>query len=375
MSHDHDHDHDHEHGHDHPHDHHRRDHGHHYHHPGHLPRRTVIAAGLALPAVLAAAEARAQAYVDVLADKARAFAAMLDPMQRRVALYAFDAPARFDWHYVPRSRPGLAFRGMTPDQRRAADGLLRAVLSEEGYKRVEGVRLILENILRGDSTSGFRDPGNYAFALFGTPGAYPWGMRFEGHHLALNFTFPAPGKASATPSFWGANPAEVRRGQHQGFRLLGPQTDAAFALVRSLDQGQRGQAMIGDRSLGEIVAGPGRADELKTPRGLAYAQMTESQKNQAIAVIEGMMTPLHAEFRAQQVRRLRESGLEGLRFAWAGTTADRGAYYFRLHGPVALVEFDNTQDDANHIHSLWRDLVADWGDDALAAHYRSGHKP
>lgn len=373
MSHDHEHDHD----QPHDHDHHHHDHAHpHGHHRGlRLTRRTTIAGGLALPALLTAAEARALAFVDALAERARAFAAMLDPMQRRVALYAFDAPARFDWHYVPRSRPGLAFRGMTPDQRRAADGLLRAVLSDEGYKRVEGVRLVLENILRGDSSSRFRDPDNYAFALFGTPGTYPWGMRFEGHHLALNFTFPALGKASATPSFWGANPAEVRRGQHQGFRLLGPQTDAAFALVRSLDQGQRGQAMIGDRSLGEIVAGPGRADELKAPRGLAYARMTESQKNQAIAVIEGMMTPLHAEFRAQQVRRLRESGLDGLRFAWAGSTADRGAYYFRLHGPVALVEFDNTQDDANHIHSLWRDLTADWGDDVLAAHYRSGHKP
>lgn len=375
MSHDHDHDHDHEH--DHPHDHsHGHGHGHsHHHHHGHLPRRAVLAGGLVLPAILAAAEARAQAYVDALADRARAFAAMLDPMQRRVALYAFDAPARFDWHYVPRSRPGLAFRGMTPEQRRAADGLLRAVLSEEGYRRVEGVRLVLENILRGDSSSGFRDPENYAFALFGTPGAYPWGMRFEGHHLSLNFTFPAPGKASATPSFWGANPAEARRGPHQGFRLLGPQTDAAFALVRSLGQDQRGQAVIGDRSLGEIVAGPGRADELKAPRGLAYAQMTEAQRNQAVAVIEGMMTPLHAEFRAQQAQRLRQSGLDGLRFAWAGSTADKGAYYFRLHGPITLVEFDNTQDDANHIHSLWRDLAADWGDDALAAHYRSGHKP
>jgi len=103
--------------------------------------------------------------------------------------------------------------------------------------------------------------------------------------------------------------------------------------------------------------------------------LTEPQRNQAIQVIEGMMAPLHAEFRAQQAQRLRESGLDQLRFAWAGTTDSKGAYYFRLHGPITLVEFDNTQDDANHIHSLWRDLAADWGDDALAQHYQSGHKP
>ncbi|MCK6449863.1 MAG: DUF3500 domain-containing protein [Alphaproteobacteria bacterium] len=295
-------------------------------------------------------------------------------MQRRAGLYPFDAPARLDWHYVPRSQPGLALRGMNAEQRGAAEALLRAVLSEEGHTRFEGVR-VLESILRGDSQSGFRDPENYALALFGTPGAHPWGFRLEGHHLSLSFTFPAPDRASATPAFWGANPAEVRGGPHAGMRLLGRQTGAAFALARSMDDRQRAEAVIADRSLGDIVAGPGRGDELKEARGLAYARMTEAQRNQAIAVIEGMMAPLNGEFRALKVRRLRESGLEAMRFAWAGGMESGRAYYFRLHGPITLVEFDNTQNDANHIHSLWRDLAADFGGDALGVRYRDGHKP
>jgi len=372
----HDHDHDHEHSHDHGHDHH---HGHApVAHPqrGHA-RRRILAAGAALPVALIAGRASAQRFVGEVGARAGAFAAMLDPAQRRAAVYRFEGKERTDWHFVPRSRPGLPFKSMTAPQREAAWMLLRAVLSDEGYQRIEGVRVILEGILRGDSGSGsgFRDPDNYAVAIFGQPGAFPWGFRFEGHHLSLSFTFPAADKASATPTFWGANPAEVRRGQHQGFRLLGRQTDAAFALVRSLDQAQRGEAVIGDRSLGDIVAGPGRGDALKAPRGVALQRMAEPQRNQAIAVVEGMMAPLNAEFRAQQERRLREAGLDALRFAWAGASDGKGAYYFRLHGPITLVEFDNTQDDANHIHSLWRDLAGDWGNDALAAHYQLGHKP
>lgn len=380
MSHDHEHDHDHAGDDGHGDDHHP---GHHHHAAplgpkvrGHgIARRRILAAGAALPVALTGGRASAQRFVGAVGARAAAFAATLDANQRRSAVYPFDGQTRFDWHYVPRSRPGLPFKAMNARQREAAQALLRTVLSDEGYQRIESIRLILENILRGDSSSSFRDPDNYALALFGAPDAFPWGFRFEGHHLSLNFTFPAPDKASATPAFWGANPAEVRRGQNQGFRLLGAQTDAAFALLRSLDAAQRGEAVIGDRSLGDIVAGPGRGDELRQPRGVAYARLADAQRNQVIAIVEGMMGMLNAELRALQDKRLREAGLDALRFAWAGAMESGRPYYFRLHGPITLVEFDNTQDDANHIHSLWRDLASDWGDDALGAHYQSGHKP
>jgi hypothetical protein len=354
--------HDHEYGHNH-------DHGH-----GRLvTRRRVLAGAAASPLALMAGTAGAQEFIADLAAQAGRFAASLDAPKRSRALYAFDAEARTDWHYVPRSRPGLPFRDMTSEQRAAATGLLRAVLSEEGYARVEGVR-VLEAVLRGESQSSFRDPDNYALALFGDPRGFPWGFRFEGHHLSLSFTFPAPGRASATPAFWGANPAEVRGGPHRGMRLLAQQTDAAFALVRSLDDTQRREAVIADRAPGDVVAGPGRADALKQPSGLALARLSGAQRNQAMAVIEGMLAPLNAEFRALQTQRLLEAGIDALRFAWAGGMAAGEGHYFRLHGPVTLVEFDNTQDGANHIHSLWRDLAADFGADVLGQHYRSGHK-
>lgn len=357
--------HDHDHSHDHS----------HYHGHGHLvTRRHVLAGAASVPVVLMAGGAAAQAFIGEIERRAKNFAGLLDASQRRNAVYAFDAAQRTDWHYVPRSRPGLPFKSMAAEQRAAAVDLLRATLSDEGHARIEGVR-VLEAILRGDSQSGFRDPDNFAVAIFGEPGVHPWGFRFEGHHLSLNFTFPAPGKASATPAFWGANPAEVRGGQHRGMRLLGAETDAAFALVRSLDDGQRKEAVIAERALGDIVAGPGRGDELKQPRGVAFQRLTDAQRNQALAVIEGMLKPLNAEFRALQTQRLREAGLDAIRFAWAGAMAPGQGHYFRLHGPVTLIEFDNTQDGANHIHSLWRDLAADFGADALGAHYKTGHKP
>ncbi len=361
----HDHDHDHDHSHD-------RGHGH-----GHgalVTRRRVLAGAVSVPVVLMAGGAQAQAFIAELERRARTYAGLLDAPQRRSAVYPFASDARTDWHYVPRSRPGLPFKSMTAQQRAAVVALLRATLSDEGYARIEGVR-VLESVLRGDSQSSFRDPDNYVVALFGEPGVHPWGFRYEGHHVSLNFTFPAPGKASATPAFWGANPAEVRGGQHRGMRLLGAETDAAFALVRSLDPAQRTEAVIAERALGDIVAGPGRGDELKQPRGVAFARLAETQRNQALAVIEGMLKPLNAEFRALQTQRLSEAGLDALRFAWAGAMTPGQGHYFRLHGPVTLIEFDNTQDGANHIHSLWRDLAADFGADALGQHYRTGHKP
>jgi hypothetical protein len=290
--------------------------------------------------------------------------ASLDERRRSAAVVAFTDAEREDWHYVPRSRRGLALRDMAEAQRTRAMALLEAGLGSGGVTRVQGVRH-LEGILR-QREGTWRDPDNYALLVAGTPGAFPWGWRFEGHHLSLNFAFPAPGRIAVTPAFWGANPARTT----DGMRLMGAVEDLGRGLIRGLPEAQRRAATIGGRSLGDIVAGPGRERDLGEPHGIPLSDMDDGARNRAFAIVDGFLAALAPDIAAVQRQRVHEANAATLRFAWAGPLEDNRACYFRLHGAVTLVELDNTQNDANHIHSVWRDLVADFGRDALADHYR-----
>ena len=373
---DHAHDDDHERGdvgNDHPHLH--RHHGHHHHphaphgHPARAPtRRDVLAAGAGLLAPLVALPAEAQ-IVERMARAALDWLASLDERRREKAVVAFGEDERENWHYVPRSRRGLALRDMSDAQRTRAMALLESGLGSGGVTRVQGVRR-LEGILR-QSEGNWRDPDNYALCLFGSPGTHPWGWRFEGHHLSLNFTVLAPDKIAVTPAFWGANPARAP----DGFRLIGAIEDLGRSLIRALPDTQRSAATIGNRSLGDIVAGPGRERELGAPRGVALAEMDEAARQRAFAIIDRFLEALAPELAAVQRRRVFETGATNLRFAWAGPLEDGRACYFRVHGAVTLVELDNSQNNANHVHSVWRDLAADFGHDTLADHYhRKQHR-
>jgi len=309
-----------------------------------------------------------------LRAQAAAFLATLTAEQRRAARFAIDSPERVDWHYVPRARRGIALRSMDARQRAAAHALLRAALSDAGYRKATGI-FALESVLRRIETFSFnRDPDNYAWTVFGAPedASGPWGFRVEGHHLSLNFAFAAGGEA-VTPSFLGANPARVPSGPLEGQRVLGAQEDLARELVRGFAPAHRAQAVIGARSLGDIVTGPGRGDALRTPAGLAIGEMDAPHRSLAERLIDEFLGNLRTELAEAQRARVRDAGLETVHFAWAGPLEPGRAHYFRLHGPRLLIEHDNTQNDANHVHSVWRDPARDFGLDVLAEHYKSGH--
>lgn len=347
------------HPHDEPHDHGR-------HHHGPPTRRTMLAAAALLP--FGRASAQTVDAAQRIADAANRFLLSLDDGRRRKAVIAFDSANRLDWHYVPRSRSGLALGEMRADQADAARALFASVLNQRGLELLDGVRL-LEGVLR-EQQGSFRDPERYYVSVFGTPGRYPWGWRFEGHHLSLNVALPAPGHVAVTPFFTGAHPATVRDGPHRGFRLLGPSEDLARQIMASLDDQQRRTAIIADRSFGEIVASAQRERDLGSPRGLPLGDMTGAQRTLVEALMDRFLGTLAADLLAQQKRRVQEQGLASFRFAWAGSLTPGDAHYFRVHGPVTLVEHDNTQNGANHVHAVWRDLAADFGRDALADHYR-----
>jgi hypothetical protein len=280
---------------------------------------------------------------------------------------------------VPRRREGVPFKEMPAAGRAAAHELMKSSLSAAGYGKAVGV-IRLEEVLRRLETFGLsRDPENYAFTVFGTPGpSAPWGWRVEGHHLSLNFTL-VPGRPVAmTPAFFGANPAEVpsgpqNGGPQKGQRVLAAEQDLGRALARSLGESQRARGIIGAQSLGDIVTGPGRADSLAAPAGLALGDMSGDQRAQAVRLIEEFARNMRAELAEQELARMRQAGVEQIRFAWAGPLEPGKAHYYRLHGPTLLIEYDNTQNDANHIHSVWHDPKRDFGLDLLRAHYQHGH--
>jgi hypothetical protein len=351
------------HPHDHPNDHDGHSHAHHHEWP---TRRLVLAAATFLP--FGGASAQTVDAARRIAEQANRFLGTLDDGQRKQVLTAFESGNRLDWHYIPRSRPGLSLGEMNPSQAAAARALFATVLNQRGLEMLDGVRL-LEGVLR-EQQGSFRDPGRYYVSVFGTPGRFPWGWRFEGHHLSLNVALPAAGQISATPFFLGAHPATVRDGRHKGFRLLGAAEDLARQVMASLDDAQRRSALIANRSFGEIVASPQREQDLGQPRGLELAAMTPAARGLVEALMDRFLGTLAPDLLAAQKRRVMEQGLERFRFAWAGSLVPGEAHYFRVHGPVTLIEHDNTQNGANHVHSVWRDLAADFGHDALGDHYR-----
>ncbi len=341
-----------------------------------LGRRQLLHGTLASAVLAAARPARAQVADarSAMARAAAAFLAALESAQRRAATFPFAQDERMNWHYVPRSRSGVAFKEMSAGGRAAAHELIKASLSSVGYAKAVNV-MRLEEALRQLETFGglLRDPEKYYVSVFGVPdAAAPWGWRLEGHHLSLNFTLVPGRDVSVTPAFFGANPAEVPSGPQRGLRTLADEQDLAFALARGVDPRLRGRFVIAPESPGDIVSGPGRADSLKMPAGIGLGELGAEQRTLALRLVETYARNMRADVADEELRRVREAGAENIRFAWAGAIDPKQPHYYRLHGPTLLIEYDNSQNRANHIHSVWHDPRNDFGVDPLRAHYDSG---
>jgi hypothetical protein len=343
-----------------------------------LDRRQLIH-GAAATAALAASGSPVLAQVQesaraAMARAAASFVAAIEPRQRQVAVFPFGHEERRNWHYVPRGRRGLPFKDMSAGPRAAAHELMKVSLSGVGYAKAVAV-IQLEDVLRQLETFGgfLRDPEKYYVTVFGTPGASaPWGWRLEGHHLSLNFTLVPGRPVAVTPAFFGANPAEVRTGPQQGLRALAEEQDLGIALARGVDAPLRGRLVIAAESLGDIVSGPGRGDSLRTPAGVPLGDLGAAPRALALRLIEVYARNMRSDVAEDEVRRMREAGVERVHFAWAGPLDPRRPHYYRLHGPTLLIEYDNTQNGANHIHTVWHDPRYGFGADALRSHYEKG---
>jgi len=295
----------------------------------------------------------------------------------------FDDRDRVDWHYTPRTRNGAALKELDARGREAVHALLKTALSASGYRKATNI-IELELVLREMETFGLmRDPERYHLTIYGKPDATAaWGWRFEGHHLSLNFTLAGDKAAADSPSFFGANPATVPKnakfGAKQGMRVLGAEEDEACILLALLSVAQRKEAVFESRTFGEIVTGnAAKVDPLK-PVGTSAAQMDEKQRAQLWKLIEVYASSFEPALAAARLARAKQGGIEAIHFGWAGATERGRPHYYRVQGPQFLIEYDCTQNDGNHIHTVWRDFDGDFGRDLLKLHYQntksSSHK-
>jgi len=320
-----------------------------------------------------------QAFTAEMADAANGFLRTLGPAADK-ARFAFTDDERFDWHFTPRRRDGVAIRDMDDTQRSALKRLMRTTLSSPGILKAEAI-MALEAVLaeiEGSSLS-YRDPENYLISTFGTPGTFPWGWRLEGHHLSINVTVSTKTDVSITPTFMGTNPARIPSGPRAGQRVQYDEFIIALRLVRSLSAEQKTRATISDRSLGSLVAGPGRGGAPEKKQGLAVSEMSRAQRVLLTQLISAYVGIARDRIGLPYMK-LVEAGMDETSFAWAGPVSEVEPFYYRIHGPRILIEFDNSQGGGNHIHSLWRDPENDFGRDDLHRHYKNaplahGHKP
>lgn len=300
---------------------------------------------------------------------AQRFLKALKPEQRASATIPFQDEERQNWHYIPRDRRGVPIKQLTPEQRRLADALLHTGLSDEGFSKAGNIRR-LDQVLFDESHDPIRDPEAYFFSLFDQPSDQGhWGWRVEGHHLSLNFTLQNGRVVSATPFFFGANPAQVRSGPHAGLRVLAEEEERGRVLVQSFEGAMRQRVMIAVAAPADIVTGNSRKAQMGAPAGVAMAEMNAQQARQLTDLIEMYAHRLRAELADMELGKLRKAGFEKIYFAWAGGIEPGQPHYYRIQGPTFVIEYDNTQNNANHIHTVWRDFDNDFGLDLLRAHY------
>ncbi len=302
----------------------------------------------------------------------------LTPEQRQQAILAIDNEDRLRFHFIPTNmhpRKGVPIKEMTEPQRKLAHALLKTGLSQRGYLTATAI-MELETILHAMENSGgrtgrnIRDPELYFFTVFGTPAAKGvWGWRVEGHHVSLHFTVSNNTAVANTPQFFGSNPHEVREdGPKKGLRILGELEDAGRALVLALDDTQRATAVITATAPNDILTTNNATISPLSPIGIEASAMTPAQRDLLLKLIVAYTSQMPADVAAVRRAALTQAGLEKIAFAWAGDTAKGKQHYYRLQGPTFLVEYDNTQNGGNHVHSVWRDFNGDFGRDLLREH-------
>ena len=314
----------------------------------------------------------AHPVADEMAAAATRFLSSLGPELKAKASFELKDEERFNWHFIPKERKGITLKEMSPAQRELALALLATGLSPHGYGKATNI-MSLESVLaeiEGASRRFPRDPSLYHFHIFGKPDAKgTWAWRAEGHHFSASFTIVKGELFASTPSFMGTNPAEVRKGPRTGLRILAAEEDLARKLVKSLGDDQRKEAVFTAVALKEIVTEAKHQVQPLPEKGISYDKLNAEQKTMLMDVVREYVRRVRPELAKLDLARIEGAGLDKLSFAWAGGLERGEGHYYRVQGPTFLLEYDNTQNDNNHVHSVWRDFENDFGEDLLRKHY------
>lgn len=284
-------------------------------------------------------------------------------------VYALDDAQRLVINYLPLASrnqpPGLSLGDMRLDEARAAHGLLREVLSAEGYLRVQTIRELDSILHELEGGNAMRDPSLYTLQLFGEPGGGEWAMKLEGHHLSIN-ALSRGAELRATPLFLGSNPAEVRSGPFAGLRVLGEQEDLGRELLASLTEAQRDQAVLAKMANPGLIP-VGKVSAPKQPSGILASKLSADQYELMLELIDSLARQLRVDFAEAEMARVRAIPRDKLRFSWRGSQVAGEAYSFVISGPRVFVQLDAIVDrpseGANHVHALWSDPERDFGAD------------
>lgn len=312
-----------------------------------------------------------------MAEAASSFLGDLNAEQRSKALFKLEEDSRFEFRFTPRARTGLPLKEMTDAQRAKAHALLKTGLSMRGYTNATAI-IDLETVLRAiepprtGTNAIVRDPEMYFVSIYGEPnGKTPWGWKFEGHHISVNFTLVDGQAIAFAPSFFGSNPAVVKEGANAGKRALREEEESGRALMAAFDEAQRATVIFNVAAPREMVTAENREAKPLETAGVTYGAMTPAQKRLLEKVLDAYLGRVAPELAKSRLEALRKAGMDNITFGWAGPLDVGGPHYYRVQGPTFLIEYDNVQNNANHIHSVWRDFEGDFGRDLLREHYKT----
>ena len=303
------------------------------------------------------------------------FLQSLSSSQKQKAQFAFDEEERYNWHYIPKERKGIPLKELNTAQYKTAMELLHTALSDTGFEKTTAV-IKLEAVLRDvegrPGTDDYRDPGKYFLSIFGQPATDKiWGWRLEGHHISFNFSSENSQLVSGTPGFIGSNPAVVLSGPEKGLEILKDEKELGFNLLHSLNADQKKKAVISTNAPGDIITASNRKAMIENPKGILYSELNSQQQKLFMQLLSLYIHRYKAAFASKMMKAVEDAGMSNLRFAWAGDEQPGVGHphYYRIQGPTLIIEYDNTQNNANHIHTVVRDLKNDFGGDLLLEHY------
>jgi len=306
-------------------------------------------------------------------SKAKAFVNSLSVEQQKKAVFPFEEMNRYDWHYLPPTmvvRTGIAVKDMNVDQKKVLNDLLQAYLSKDGYQKTRDImdnEFFLKEI---EPNNPSRIPENYYVSVYGQPGKDSiWAWKFTGHHVALNFTVVNDQLAFA-PFFFGIYPAEIKEGPKKGTKILKDEEELGFELVNSLSKEQKQKALFQLKAFTDIVTTNSVNVAPLKPAGIVAGEMNHEQKTVLNKLIVAYLLAMPPDISKIRMEKITKEDMNEICFGWAGGTEPGKPHYYRVQGKSFLIEFDNTQNNANHIHSVWRDFDGDFGEDLLHEHYQ-----